>query len=114
MTNDPRKAKGSIAAVGGPHDRDGAIIDATNAVLLDGMVVAFVETPGLPRNAPPETVAMSLMGRINQTRDRSEVVYLFSPEAAASICADLIGLMNRAGRGQEMERLLMEQIARLP
>lgn len=113
-SNDPRRARGSIVSVGGPHDRDGAIIDATNAVLLDGISVAFVEIPDAPRNAPPETIAMSMEGRINKTTERSSVVYLFTPDAAASICADLIGLMHRAGRGHEMQQLLEEEIRRLP
>lgn len=94
-TNDPRTTQGSIAGPGGPYDRATVIIDARNAVIVDGIQVAMVD-PGGP--APkPDTLAFSIAGRINRTTERSEVVYLTDPAGAAAIVADLIGIMTRAG-----------------
>ena len=95
MSTDPRKAQGSISG-GGPYERGAAIIDATNAVVLDHITSCIVEpfSTGIPQ---PAAIAFSMRGRINRTTEQSEIVYIFDAEAAASICADLIGLMNRAG-----------------
>lgn len=95
-TTDPRKAQGTITGPGGPYDRSGVIIDARNAVLVDHIQVAMVEptTGGKPQ---PPRLAFSIGGRINRTTERSEVVYLTDVTGAAAICADIIGIMARAG-----------------
>jgi hypothetical protein len=111
MTTDPRKAPGSITG-GAPHERGTATIDATNAVLLDHIHTAMVE-PSIKGNPQTPVVAMSLAGRINRTEDRADIVYLFDAEAAAALCADLIGLMHRSGN-QEFPALLEDALRRQP
>lgn len=102
---DPRKAGGSIAGPGGPRDHSGVVIDTTNAVILDGAVVSLVEPhrDGVPG---PPILAMSLTGRINQTDDRTEIVYLMDEDGAAGVVTELIALASRTGP-EFLERIMV-------
>jgi hypothetical protein len=93
ISGDPRKSGGDIAGPGGPHDRNGVIIDTTDAVLLDSSVVSLVETPGHP--AP--VLAMLLEGRINKTTDRARNLYLMNEDGAAALVTELMALAHRIG-----------------
>jgi hypothetical protein len=95
---DPRAAAGTIEGDGGPWDRNGVVIDATNAVLMDGMTVALIEPvkDGQKVGAKPYW-CLNLEGRINKTQDRSRVNYLFDADGAAAIIAELMALGSRQG-----------------
>jgi hypothetical protein len=105
---DPRKAGGTIAGPGGPHDRDSVIIDSTNAVLLDHTNVCQMET-----NTGEHIIAMALSGRINKTPERTEIVYLLGADGAAAIITELIALGGRMGPefGTRLNERINELIA---
>lgn len=89
---DPRDLRGSIAGPGGPHDRHGVALDTTRAVLLDGVEVCAVEPAG---GSPAGMIALLLSGRVNQTRGRADVLYLFDVDGAAAIVTELLALAHR-------------------
>lgn len=88
-TTDPRTLPGDIAGPCGPHDRNQAVVDATNAVLLDNCTVVVLEEVG--------ALAMLLSGRVNRSTDRARVLYLMNTDGAAGIITQLLGLMGRTG-----------------
>lgn len=88
MTTDPRKIPGGIAGPGGPHDRGGVVIDTRHAVLLETVDVSTLDEAN--------AIAMSLGGRINRSKDRANVLFLFGTDGAAAIVTELIALMGRA------------------
>lgn len=93
VSGDPRKSGGDIAGPGGPTDRHSVVIDATDAVLLDGTTVSLMEVPG--RLSP--ILAMLLEGRINKTSDRARNLYLMDEDGAASLVSELVALAYRTG-----------------
>lgn len=88
-STDPRGLPGAIAGPGGPHDKGAVVLDTTNAVLLDHCDVAMVDGTG--------HFAMLLSGRVNKTRDRASVMFLFGTDGAAAVISELVALMGRAG-----------------
>jgi hypothetical protein len=93
MTTDPRKIPGTMAGPGGPHDRSGVILDARNAVLLQTCDVSTVD----PESARGQAaIAMVLGGRINQTKDRASVLFIFGTDGAAAILTELLALLGRS------------------
>lgn len=96
-TTDPRKAGGSIAGPGGPHDRHGVVISAKDAVLLDDTYVAAVETEHDGQAMPP-AIALQLSGRINQTDERASVLFLLDTDGAAAVISELLGVASRMSR----------------
>ncbi len=102
---DPRKAGGRFAGPGGAHDRNGIVIDATDAVLLDDVQVAMVE-PYSDGSALLPAVALKLSGRINKTPDRAEIVYLMDVPASGALIVELMALSHRA----RTSALLLEQV----
>lgn len=107
---DPRQAGGTFAGPGGPHDRNGVVIDATNAVLLDDVHVALVEGWRDGVRLDNHVVALKLEGRINKTKERSEIVYMFDEDGAAAIVSELIALATRAGFGPHFMNRLDERM----
>lgn len=109
MSDDPRKLGGSIAGPGGPYDRAGVVIDATNAVLLDGSQVALVDAVRGPEHELQ--FALELQGRVNKTSDRVNVLYLLGPDGVAALVTELLAIGLRAGAapsellGEVLERL---------
>lgn len=94
--DDPRRPGGDIAGPGGPHDRDGVVVETTNAVLLDYSTVSTVE---VHRGDEAETAfALMMEGRINKTTDRSRILYLLNADGAAALVTELLGLAKRAER----------------
>ena len=110
MATDPRPLKGSIAGPGGPHDRHGVVLDATNAVLLDSVHVSAVQTArGSVRD---DAIALQLAGRVNKSRDRVEVLFLFDVDGAAAIVTELLALANRMDAG-ELASLIRSRLNQL-
>lgn len=93
MATDPRPLKGSIAGPGGPRDRHGVVLDARHAVLLDNVEVCAVETTSGAQH--DDAIALQLSGRINRTRDRVDVLFLFDVDGAAAIVTELLALADR-------------------
>ena len=97
-TTDPTGVPGTIVGPGldDPYSRDSVVVDTSNAVLLDSTVAAIVH---LTRNGQPgaDAIGLTLAGRINQRRDRAEVLYLLDEDGAAALIAELIGVTARAG-----------------
>lgn len=101
----PRKAGGRFAGPGGPHDRNGIVIDATDAVLLDDVHVAMVE-PYSDGRAMLPAVALKLAGRINKTPERAESVYLMDVPSSAAVIVELMALAHGSGTAA----LLLENV----
>lgn len=71
-----------------------AIVDATNAVLMDTVDVSAIE---LVRDGDPKgkALAMTLGGRVNKRTDRARLTFLFGGDGAAGIITELIALAHR-------------------
>lgn len=99
MTTDPRKLGGAISGPGGPHDRDGVVLDTTNAIIADYQEVATLTNPSDGRRFG----ALLAEGRINRTRDRASVMLLLGPDGLAALATQAIGLAGREGGDFEKE-----------
>lgn len=86
---DPRRAGGDVAGPGGPHDKDGVIVDTRRAVLLDHThASALLEHD-------PMLIAVMLDGRINRVEERAKILYLMDLDGAASLVAEVVSLAGR-------------------
>ena len=94
MTTDPRRVQGGMSGPGGPHDRGGVVLDARNAVILETLDVSTIDPEAGARGQ--HAVAMVMGGRINQTKERVSVLFIFGTDGAASIVTELIALYGRA------------------
>lgn len=110
MTNDPRKVHGEgMIGPGGPRDRDGVLVDATNGVLMDSLSVAMVEPrrvtdTGVEIGEP--IVMLVLGGRINRTSERAEITFVLDPiDGAAAVISELLGVAHRWGGDDFLARL---------
>lgn len=107
MSTDPRRIPGSMSGPGGPHDIGGIVLDARHAVLLETVDVSTIDPDHGGRGQ--SAIALVLGGRINQTKDRASVLFLFGTDGAAAIITELVGLLGRAtgiDGGQLMADLL--------
>lgn len=77
-----------------PFGRGNSMVDTRTAVLMDSVDVVMLTNPSDQR----QIVGLNLAGRINQTKDRSDVLYLFDADGIASIVTELLGLAARAGK----------------
>lgn len=93
-SSDPRAAGGTIAGPGGPFDAGAVLFDTRRAVLLAHTQVAKVDNPSDGRSF----FGMELAGRINRSRDRAQVLYLFDADGAAAIVSQLLGLVQRTDK----------------
>jgi hypothetical protein len=102
---DPRSLNGDGIVGGSSWGRGDALIETTNAVLMDACTVVMAEpkSNGIPL---PPVVTMALGGRINRSKDRVMLTFMFDADGAAAIITELTGLMARAGRGRELEQLM--------
>lgn len=98
-TNDPRRLRGGMAGPGGPHDIGGVVLDARNAVILETVDVSTIDPERGGRGQ--SALAMVLGGRVNQTKERVSLLFIFGSDGAAAIVTELIALYGRAtGDGQ--------------
>lgn len=111
---DPRFLGGSIAGPGGPHSVNQHVLDVSNSVLLDATDVALVGPvrDGVLDEAP--VLFMVLSGRINKSKDRAQVGFLFGMDGAAALITELVGLAGRAGWGKEFVELVQDRLAAQP
>lgn len=83
-----------MAGPGGPHDRGGVVLDARNAVILETVDVSTIDPERGGRGQ--SALALVLGGRVNQTKDRVQVLFILGTDGAAAIVTELIGLYGRA------------------
>lgn len=122
MPTDPRRAGGDIAGPGGPHDRDGVVLDTGSAVLLDYCEVATLALGRYTHDGAEAEVdiGMVLAGRINKTQDQARVLFLFDTAGAAAIISELMAVATRHGDtfardlNARVEKLLAEGNLRFP
>jgi hypothetical protein len=107
---DPRRAGGTIAGPGGPHERNGVVIDTTDSILMDSCTVAMVEPyrDGRLIDTKPWWV-LNLAGRINKRDERADIAYLFDMDGAAAIITELLALASR--QGADVNDALLERIS---
>lgn len=94
MSTDPREIKGAIVGDGGAHETGGVILDTRNAVLLQDVTVSTVDPSSGGRGK--EYFAMLLAGRVNQTQDNAEVLFIMNTDGAAAVVTELLALLVRA------------------
>lgn len=111
-TNDPRELGGDIAGPGGPHDQDGVVIDTRKSVLLDGANVAMLSNP----SDRCRLAAVQLSGRVNQSPDRTRVLYIMDAGGLAALVAEMVGLAGREGGefAAQFEDALAQRMEELP
>lgn len=88
---------------GGPREIGTALLDTTDAVLLEGTTVVRVGLPGDRSGDDAPTVGIMMEGRINRSQERSEVLYLFDWDGAAALVSELVALASRAGGADREE-----------
>lgn len=89
---DPRRAGGAI---------DDGLVDPDRAVLLAEVGVAEV---GMERDGTGEVVAgIEVRGRINGTSEEARLLLLATPDAAALLVAQVLGLTRRGRLAPEFE-----------
>lgn len=97
--------------VGGtPHGLGDALVDSTDAVLMDAVTVVVLGVAD--REGAGRAIGMELAGRVNKTDRRSNVLYVFDTDGAAAIVSQLLGLAARVSPTFLDE--LLERIERLP
>lgn len=87
---DPHLIPGDMVGSGGPHEQGQVLLDARHAILMDSMEVSTLD------RADHFAIAMVLRGRINQTQDRANVLFIFGSDGAAAIITELLALIGRA------------------
>ena len=92
-SSDPRRLRGDMAGPGGPHDVGGVVLDTSRAIILETVDVSTIDPDHGGRGQ--SGIALLLGGRINQTKDRARVLFLFDTDGAASIITELLALLGR-------------------
>lgn len=89
--SDPMKLPGSIAGPGDSHSVGEFVLDTSNAVLMDSVVVSTLDS----ESNNSSIIALVLGGRVNQTQNRAEVMFLFGTDGVAAIMTELGALLGR-------------------
>jgi hypothetical protein len=98
----------SAAEVGGSIDTQTRQIDPKDAMLLAAVAVAEF---GMERDGKGEIVlAVELRGKINTTGREVNPLVLCSPDGAALLVAQIIGLVRSSRMGPEFDALLAERM----
>lgn len=107
--DDPLGVAGSM--VDDPFTLGGVTMDATNAVLLEGLEVAHVDIARADDEpVAPFVIAALLEGRINNRAEMSRVLYLLGVDHAAAIIAELWKCAERAGRYPLLMELTRDRV----
>jgi hypothetical protein len=76
----------------GQQPTTGALLNISNAVLMDTSEVVLVDT----KHDQPISIVLTLRGRINYAHDRIEHAYLLGPDGTAMLVSQLMGLAAHA------------------
>ena len=90
------------------------MIDATDAVLIDGCEVALI---GAVRDGTLDempSLFVIMRGRINKTSERSQIGYLMNEDGAAALVTEIMALATRAGWGQEFMDRVQARLEAMP
>lgn len=93
---DPRDAGGEILAGDDPNAKHQSIIDTRKAVMLDHVTVAIVHLER-KEGEDEDGLALELSGKINGVEEQARILFLLNEFGAASIVAEVSGLIARAG-----------------
>lgn len=92
---DPRELSSfRMSGPGGPHDRNGVIIDPTNMVLSEGMEVCVMDTVR-QGSLDGQVTYLQIHGRINRSQDRVSLGFALSTDAVAGLITELLSLSFR-------------------
>jgi hypothetical protein len=105
---DPRGLLGDIAGPGGPHDWGQNIVDASHAILLDGVTASTLD----PDDGGERGVALLLEGRINQREERGRVLFIMGTDGASAIITEIVALLGRA-RAMDADGFLTDLVKRI-
>lgn len=105
---DPRKLKGAIVGPGGAQDRGGVIVDTSNAVLLSDVTVSTIDRSDGDRGF--DYFALMLAGRVNQTKDTAQVLFIMNTDGAAAIVTELLALLARTKQDPEVVGQFIEDL----
>jgi hypothetical protein len=96
--------------VGGSIDPATRLIDPTDALLLEQVAVAEV---GMEKQEGAGTVviAIELKGKVNTAGNAVNSLVLATPDAAALLVAQIIGLAHDGRTGPEFDHLLAERMS---
>jgi hypothetical protein len=95
---------------GSAFGRSDALIDTTDAILLDETHVAVLGSMSM--TGVETVIALELEGRVNRTTDRHDVLYLLNADGAAGIISELLGVAGRADPA--FLQVLLDRIDALP
>lgn len=91
-------------AAGGSIDLETGLVDPKRAVLLERVAVAEV---GMERDTGGELViAIEVDGKINTTGEEARILLLATPDAAALLVAQVVGLARGGRVGPEFDLAL--------
>lgn len=113
QTSDSTELGGDMAGpTDVPYERFSVVLDTRRAVIIDHTDVAMMENGSDGRRV----ATVLLQGRVNQSTDRSRVLYLMDEDGLAAIVSQCIGLAVREGGAFEAEfrRLLDERMGQMP
>lgn len=111
---DPRIVKGAIAGPGGPFDYGGVIVDTTDALLPDSLVVSTVDPENPTATVDSPLVAMEVAGRINKSTDRVRLLMLGDIDLAASFITELYALAARGRFTDALDAAVARRLAAMP
>jgi hypothetical protein len=92
---DPRDAGGEILG-GDSEKKHENIIDTRRAVMMDYVTVAIVHLER-KEGEDEDGLALELSGKINGVDEQARILFLLNEYGAASIVAEISGLIARAG-----------------
>jgi len=94
--SNPRNFGGSIVSIGGSRDTGASFLDLTDIVLFESMEVCTVDAVRTGE-LQEQAIFMTMDGRVNKSKDRVHVGYMFGPDGAAAIITELLALSDRFG-----------------
>jgi hypothetical protein len=93
---------------GGAQDRGGVIVDTSNAVLLSDVTVSTIDRSDGDRGF--DYFALMLAGRVNQTKDTAQVLFIMNTDGAAAIVTELLALLARTKQDPEVVGQFIEDL----
>lgn len=93
--SDPRRLNGAIVGPGGPHDKSGVVIDATNSVIVEACALARADE--VSDGTGSEVIAMLLSGHVLHSEDRADVLFMLDVDGLATLLTEIYGLIGRMG-----------------